>query len=226
MEQWAHPTFGTRFYKVFGRQCEAIEAASVDPSLKVFAFEVDTGGKRQFVACHPERLWAFYKGDNRYFIHLTEAFFGRGFGKPRFLQCRNLEFWVFSSSYYVFLLSNLKSNLSPFKNLLFLQYFNWTLGILTILQPLLCISPFVWVNICTLFSKLCRNLEFFAWVLSYFLEAWVFSSLSFFQTVKKKPAVKCKFWLHWVFFTELWNRTTVTNTYIKKSMENIWSIVF
>jgi len=51
----------TRFYKVFGRQCEAIEAASVDPSLKVFAFEVDTGGKRQFVACHPERLWAFYK---------------------------------------------------------------------------------------------------------------------------------------------------------------------
>ena len=40
-------------------------------------------------------------------------------------------------------------------------------------------SPFVWVNnICSYF----RNLEFFVWVLSNFLEPWVF-----FKRFKKKP---------------------------------------
>ena len=27
----------------------------------MFAFEVDHCGKRQFVTCHPQRLWTFYK---------------------------------------------------------------------------------------------------------------------------------------------------------------------
>ena len=94
-----------------------------------------------------------------------------------------------------------------------MQYFNWKLGILTILQPLLCISPFVWVNICTLFSKLCRNLEFFAWVLSYFLEAWVFVSLSFFQTVQKKACIK------------LWKTLAIQPSEIEQ-WGRIWEAIF
>jgi len=51
-----------RFYKVFARQCDALlQAAMSMQDLKVFAFEVDNSGKRQFVTCHPQRLWTFYK---------------------------------------------------------------------------------------------------------------------------------------------------------------------
>ena len=42
-----------------------MEAAERDSQLKVFAFEVDYSGKRQFVCCHPLTLWSFYE-------HLTK----------------------------------------------------------------------------------------------------------------------------------------------------------
>jgi len=53
----------TKVYKVYSRQSDALEAADSDhhSGLKVFAFEVDSCGKRQFVTCHPEQLWTFYK---------------------------------------------------------------------------------------------------------------------------------------------------------------------
>ena len=125
-------------------------------------------------------------------------FFGRVFGKLRFWLCRNLEFlsWVLSYllELFSFFLDFFENNQFPLKNRLFLQYFNWKLGILTILQALQCIFPFVWVNICSYFSKLCRNLEFFAWVLSYFPEALSFLVLEFFSNgPKKKPALNT----HW-----------------------------
>ena len=54
----SHP----KYYQVFSRQCEALKAAEADrDNLKVFAFEVDFSGKRQFVCCHPLTLWTFYK---------------------------------------------------------------------------------------------------------------------------------------------------------------------
>ena len=72
---------------------------------------------------------------------IIQAFFGRVFGKLRFWLCRNLEFfpWVIKFFY----LNYSKNNQFPLKNRLLLQHFDSKLGILTILQPLLCIFPFV-----------------------------------------------------------------------------------
>jgi len=48
-------------YKVFARQNEAISFAEhFKGSLKVFAFETESSGKRSFVVCHPERYWTLY----------------------------------------------------------------------------------------------------------------------------------------------------------------------
>ena len=103
-----------------------------------------------------------------------------------------LEFWVFSLSCWVFSWIFSKKPISPLKNWQLLQYFYVDLVFyanfnhFSVFSP---IHPLILVIFCCSLIKFCRNLEFFAWVLSYFYEAWVFSSLSFFQTVQKKPVL-------------------------------------
>ena len=50
-------------------------------------------------------------------------------------------------------------------------------------------SPVLWCLFCCYFFKFCQNLEFFAWVLSCFLEARAFSWLSFFSNGPKKACI-------------------------------------
>ena len=132
-----------------------------------------------------------------WWLYLRQAFFGRVFGKQRFRLCRNLEFLSWVLSFFLELLSfflNIfkKKPISPLKNWQLLQYFYVDLVFyanfnhFSVFSP---IHPLILVIFCCSLIKFCRNLEFFAWVLSYFYEAWVFSSLSFFQTVQKKSLV-------------------------------------
>ena len=99
----------------------------------------------------------------------------------------------------------------PLKNWLFLQYFYVDLVFyanfnhFSVFSP---IYPLILVNFCCYFFKFCRNLEFFAWVLSYFLEAWVFSVLSFFQTVQKKSLIYI--YLRRMFWAEGCHKTRPT----------------
>ncbi len=44
-------------YRVFQKQADALDFAENLPALKVFAFELDSKGRRHFVACHPGTLW-------------------------------------------------------------------------------------------------------------------------------------------------------------------------
>ena len=114
-----------------------------------------------------------------------------------------LEFWVFSLSCWVFSWIFPKKPISPLKNWQLLQYFYVDLVFyanfnhFSVFSP---IYPLILVNFCCSLIKFCRNLEFFAWVLSYFYEAWVFSSLSFFQTVQKKACTMSKYQIRTLFF--------------------------
>ena len=96
------------------------------------------------------------------YVYVHQAFLGHVFGKPRFWLCQNLEFLSWLLSFFLGFFSWVvwKATFSPFKNWLSIQYFNWKLGILATFQSLQCIFPFVLVNICSYFPKLCRNLEF------------------------------------------------------------------
>ena len=124
---------------------------------------------------------------------LTSGFFLDAFSANRVFDFAEtlsfcLEFWVFSLSCWVFSWIFSKKPISPLKNWQLLQYFYVDLVFyanfnhFSVFSP---IYPLILVNFCCSLIKFCRNLEFFAWVLSYFYEAWVFSSLSFFQTVQK-----------------------------------------
>ena len=48
-------------YKVFSKQSDALDFSKCfSGDLKVFAFETDASGRRNFVVCHPERFWTLY----------------------------------------------------------------------------------------------------------------------------------------------------------------------
>ena len=106
--------------------------------------------------------------------------------------------WVFCLSYWVFLPCISKECLKTSKaqyfcfnifthSLMFWMFhpWFWYFGCF----PLVFWS-FLWIFAAN-YTKICRILEFFAWVLSFFFEFRVFSSLSFFGAVEKKPALIC-----------------------------------
>ena len=49
------------FSREFCRQDEALQHASADGDLSVFAWEVGGGGQRKFIVCSKETFWSFYK---------------------------------------------------------------------------------------------------------------------------------------------------------------------
>lgn len=62
-------------YRVFAKQSEALEFAGrfISSSLKVFAFELDATGKRNFLACHPHTLWRLLKAKSANERHAYEV---------------------------------------------------------------------------------------------------------------------------------------------------------
>ena len=80
---------------------------------------------------------------------------------------------------WVFVLRFSKNNQFPLKYYSKIEYFGH-ISTITMYFPL-CLGQYFLV----IFSKFCGNLEFFAWVMSFFLEASVFLSLSFLNCPKK-----------------------------------------
>ena len=124
---------------------------------------------------------------------VAQAFFRPIFGKYTKWICQNLEFfaWVFE-----FLLKILSFSLEfweffwGFSEFCFqICLFHLQFIFITMYLPFQSICPsfldFALFS-ALIFYQICQNLEFCAWVLSFFLEFWVFSSLSFFGEVEKK----------------------------------------
>ena len=91
-----------------------------------------------------------------------------------------LEFWVFPWVIEFFSWIFWKAADFPLK-IDYFAVFQFKMRYFSHISAITVYFLFNWVNFCSYFSKFCRNLEFFAWVLSYFLEAWVF-----FKRSKKK----------------------------------------
>jgi hypothetical protein len=47
-------------YRVFQKQCDALEFAQ-KINLRVFSFETDSNGRRNFITCHPNTMWKLIK---------------------------------------------------------------------------------------------------------------------------------------------------------------------
>ena len=113
------------------------------------------------------------------------------------------EFWVFSLSYWVF--SWILSKIAHFP-LKYWPFFNITLcNVDLVFSAYYChyilfflIFPFTWVKVCCYFFQILPK----PWVLSYFLEAWVFSSSSLFSNGPKKAWLNNNFKMEvsdWMF---------------------------
>ena len=63
-------------YRLFPKQFQALDFASNFPEkahLKVFAFELDSTGKRNFFVCHPQTLWRLLKAKSPDARHAYEV---------------------------------------------------------------------------------------------------------------------------------------------------------
>lgn len=62
-------------YRAFAKQSEALEFAErfVSSKLKVFAFELDASGKRNFLACHPHTFWRLLRAKSANARHAYEV---------------------------------------------------------------------------------------------------------------------------------------------------------
>ena len=48
-------------YRVFKKQCQALEFCSNFEVFRVFAVELDGQGRRHFITCHPQMFWKLLK---------------------------------------------------------------------------------------------------------------------------------------------------------------------
>ena len=48
-------------YRVFKKQCQALEFCSNFEAFRVFAVELDEQGRRHFITCHPQIFWKLLK---------------------------------------------------------------------------------------------------------------------------------------------------------------------
>ena len=64
-------------YRVFSKQNEALEFADRFTQFHVFATELNSDGKRNFLACHPQTFWRLLKAKSSDARHAYEVI-GRG----------------------------------------------------------------------------------------------------------------------------------------------------